>query len=406
MPIVTSLLDIDWYKLTMAQFVFHRYPDVPVIYGLTNRTVKVRLAETVLLADLRDELEAVQRLTFRADELAFLAAFRRADGTPLYGEDFLGHLASLRLSQFSLSSGPDGQIDLRFVGPWAEAIFWETIALSIVNELYYRQTAPDRDAAYREGEVRLAAKIERLQRYPEVRITEFGTRRRFSKEWQTRVAATLANQLPTQLTGTSNALLAMTLGLPPRGTMAHELFMVLAAVSGAGPESLRASHGRVLTEWYQEYGDELSVALTDTFGSEFFFHDFTAEQARAWRGLRHDSGDPAAFGATALAFYERYGIDSREKQLLFSDGLDVETIVSLWERFHGSFQLGFGWGTNLTNDLGYAPLSLVVKVVEAAGRGTVKLSDNPAKAQGSPADIARYAQAFGHRRGAYRETTY
>ena len=172
------------------------------------------------------------------------------------------------------------------------------------------------------------------------------------------------------------------------------MYMVLSRLFGDSDEAIRGSHNRVLREWWDEYGASLSIALTDTYGTDFFFKDMTEEQARLWKGLRHDSGDPFAFGEKAIAFYEGYGIDPRDKLLIFSDGLEIETICAIADRFAGRIRVTFGWGTNLTNDLGFPPLSLVVKVVEACGHRTVKLSDNLAKATGSPRDIERFKRIF------------
>ena len=161
-------------------------------------------------------------------------------------------------------------------------------------------------------------------------------------------------------------------------------------------DRIRSSHNQVLTDWWELYGWGLSVAVTDTYGSEFFFRDMTESQARAWKGLRHDSGDPFEFGERAVRFYEKLGIDPREKLLIFSDGLELVTILRLSAQFHGRVKLSFGWGTNLTNDLGFEPVSIVVKAVEVDGRRTVKLSDNMAKATGTKEDIERFKRIFGH----------
>jgi nicotinate phosphoribosyltransferase len=186
-------------------------------------------------------------------------------------------------------------------------------------------------------------------------------------------------------------------GLVPMGTSAHELYMVMSGIMHESDDLIRASHNQVLQDWWELYGWGLSVAVTDTYGSEFFFRDMDREQARVWKGLRHDSGDPFEFGERAIGFYEGLGIDPREKLIIFSDGLELETILALSERFQGRVKLSFGWGTNLTNDLGFDPISIVVKAIEADGRRTVKLSDNLAKATGTQEDIQRFRRIFGHR---------
>jgi nicotinate phosphoribosyltransferase len=189
----------------------------------------------------------------------------------------------------------------------------------------------------------------------------------------------------------------MRFGVVPMGTSAHEMFMVMAGIHGASDAEMRASHGRTVQDWWDEYGWGLSIALTDTYGTDFTFRSMPQEQARAWKGLRQDSGDPFAFAEKAIAFYEGHGIDPSEKMVIFSDGLDVGRMVELHDRLSDRLEVTFGWGTNLTNDLGVEPLSIIVKTVEGAGQRLVKLTDDPAKAVGSPADIARYKQIFATR---------
>lgn len=401
MPIIQSLSDLDYYKLTMAQVAWYLYADVRVRYAFKNRTKKVALALAISLDELRRELEHVRTLRFTEDELAFL---RESPHLPrgLFREEFLDFLRGLELPPCLVArEGDTYRIEVE--GAWPVVIFWETIVLAIVNELYYRaelvrrcQRLPDVLNVLAEGRRRLTAKIELLKAHPEIKFSDFGTRRRFNRAWQEEVVQTLAKEVPGQLLGTSNVHLARKFGLRPIGTFAHEMDMVFSGIFHGSDDEIRASHNRVLQVWWEMYGEPLSIALTDTYGTDFFLEDMTAEQARLWRGLRQDSGDPIAFGEKAIAFYERHGIDPRTKVIVFSDGLDIEAIVRLAEHFAGRIQVVFGWGTNLTNDLGLEALSLVVKVVEANGHGTVKFSDNFAKAMGSPADIERFMRIFGY----------
>ena len=165
-------------------------------------------------------------------------------------------------------------------------------------------------------------------------------------------------------------------------------------------ENIRASHNQFLQDWYERYGEPLSIALTDTFTTKFFFSDFTKEQAEAWRGVRHDSGDPVVFGETLLAFYEQQGVDPATKTLIFSDGLDIGQIVSLHKHFAGRINVLFGWGTTLTNDLGIKPLNIVMKAthvrlaMENIEADTVKLSDNSGKHTGPQQLVEEYAHEY------------
>lgn len=398
MSIIHSLLDIDYYKLTMGQVAFRYFLNVPVAYAFMNRTRGICLPAFVDEDELRAELAGVQTLKFTTDELDFL---RESAHIPrgLFSEEFLGFLARLRLPDLAVAAeGPTFRIEVE--GAWPEAILWETLILSVVTELYQRSLLRQRgisvQAAWAEGERRLARKIELIRQEPRIQFSDFGTRRRFSRDWHGHVLGILAGELPDQFIGTSNVLLARELGLRPIGTIAHEMDMIFSGIFHGSDDEIRASHRKVLEVWWEQYGEAMSIALTDTYGSDFFFQNFTPDQARAWRGLRHDSGDPIAFGEKAIAFYQGLGIDPRTKQLVFSDGLEVETMRKVVRRLGDRVQVLFGWGTNLTNDVGFDPPSLIVKPIRSCGHGVAKLCDNLDKATGSPEDIERLMRIFGY----------
>lgn len=396
-PIINSLMDTDFYKFTMGRVVFERYPDVQVQYGLTNRTKSVRLGEHIKLEQLREELEHVRSLRFNNSEIHYLRGTNEYSER-MFPEAYLEHLKNLSLDECQIEER-QGNIILVPSGKWSTEIYWETIVLPIIDQLYFENLTRDLSrfelaTVYAEGQRRLLDKIRLIRQYPGLTFSDFGTRRRFSRKWQDYVVGVLAEELPGQFIGTSNVYLAMKYGLMPIGTSAHEMYMVLAGIMGETDEGLRESHNLVLRDWWETYGWGLSIALTDTFGTNFFFHDMTKEQAKKWKGLRQDSGDPMVFGEKAINFYKNYGIDPREKLLVFSDGLDTESMIAIHKMFNGRIRHTFGWGTNLTNDLGFQALSLVIKAIRANDCGLVKLSDNIAKAIGDPADIERYKQVF------------
>jgi nicotinate phosphoribosyltransferase len=409
MPIITSLLDTDLYKLTMGQVALLRYPDLVVRYDFRCRTPGARLAEVIREGDLRRELEDARALSLTDGELQALRDLRVAD-RQIFQEPYLAFLKNFRLPEYRLERAED-TYRIEFSGPWPEAIYWETPALAIVDELYYRAllediAPPERDAVYAGGVSRLSEKIRRLKERPGVTFSDFGTRRRFSRAWQEEVLRRLSEEMPGQFLGTSNVVMSFRTGRTPVGTMGHEMFMAMSGLARGSDAEIRDSHNRALQVWWDQYGPELSVALADTYGSDFFFREMTGEQAAAWRGLRHDSGDPLAFGEKAIAFYEHHGIDPKEKLLVFSDGLDVEAMLRITDALGGRIRVGFGWGTNLTNDLGLEPLSLVVKLAEADGRRTVKLSDNLAKAVGTPEDVERFKRIFGYTGSTFEACRY
>ncbi len=403
-PIIESLLDLDFYKFNMGQVAWRQYPEVEVAYALTNRTKGVNLAEIIPEKSLREELDHVRSLSFTSAEIDYLAS-QRCGQRPLFNPTYLQFLPKVRLPGYELKYQAKG-IELGTKGRWPKAIYWETMMLSILTELYHRQIGGDGATLLAEGRNRLESKINLLAKQPDITFSDFGTRRRYSRQWQEEVVLTLKDHLPGQFRGTSNVALAMKYGLEPIGTCAHEMDMVVAALGHESDEAIRKAHNQVLQDWWDEYGWELSIALTDTFGTDFFFRDMTAEQARNWKGLRQDSGDPFAFGERAIAFYESHSINPLTKLIVFSDGLDVWTIMALANSFAGRIKVTFGWGTNLTCDLGPKALSLVIKAILANGYPTVKLSDNLAKALGLLAEVERYMRIFGYTRTWRQECTY
>jgi nicotinate phosphoribosyltransferase len=380
----------------MMQVAYFKHRDIEVEYTFKNRSTDVNLLEHVKLKDLERELEHVTTLRVTDSEIDYLRTLG------LFKEEFLDYLRRLQLPMVTVNRMvPFQAYNISAKGIWCENILWETIILAITNELYHKSqwdgTFGMVEDIHNEGLDRLHQKIEKLQggRY---NFTEFGTRRRYSRTWQERVVKILKhehNSSPTGIgfQGTSNVHLAMKLDLPCVGTFAHEMPMVY---SGIYNNDLKESHRIMLQDWWNFYGETLSIALTDTYGSKYFFDDFTKEQAQNWKGLRQDSGDPFVFGEQAEAFYISKMVDPRDKLIVFSDGLNVDKIIELGDSFRNRIQTGFGWGTNLTNDLGFRTLSLVVKATWSNGHGTVKLSDNLNKAMGSKEDIERFKKEFGY----------
>ena len=236
--------------------------------------------------------------------------------------------------------------------------------------------------ALAEGRRRLQAKIAQLQTLASgpvlahpFELSDFGLRRRFSAAWQHEVVATLTAQAAQWFKGTSSVLLAKQLGIAPLGTMAHEYMQSYQSLG----VRLRDFQKSALEDWVQEYRGDLGIALTDTVGMRAFLADFDLYFAKLFDGLRHDSGDPFAWGELAIAHYRELRINPHTKRLVFSDGLNLDKALALWRHFAPHIQLGFGIGTNLTNDLGLQPLNIVMKLVRANGQPVAKISDTPGK---------------------------
>ncbi len=433
-PVTRSLLDTDFYKLLMLQFIWKHYPKTQVSFSLFNRSSSVRLADMFSAEELTAQMEHARRLRFRRSELVWLAGNTFYGRRGIFDPAFLEWLErDFRLSDYELSA-VDGQFHLSFHGLWTETTMWELYSLSILDELRTRSHLKSLsefglDILYARAKTKLWNKVERLRDVPDLSVADFGTRRRHSFLWQEYVVEAMAENLGTSFTGTSNAFLAHKHDLEAIGTNAHEIPMVLAALA-PDDQALKASQYRVLELWQNTYEGALRIMLPDTFGTTQFLAD-APQWTADWTGQRVDSKDPYLAGDEYIDWLKMRGREARDKLVIASDALDVDDILGLHAYFGGTLVKGAsaadfrsaldfrdrrkwipgrrvrfsaGWGTLLTNDFrgcdpgggsGFDPINLICKVSDVEGRPAVKLSDNYAKALGSPSEIERYRRVFG-----------
>jgi nicotinate phosphoribosyltransferase len=383
--IITSLLDTDLYKFTMMQVVLHQFPGAQVEYKFKCRNPDIDVSTgqasrnlAVYASEIRDEIRSLCSLHFQDAELAYLQSLR------FIKSDFVDFLGLFKLNEKYITVTPltSGEIDITIRGPWLHTILFEIPVLAIVNEVYFRNTQKLPDL--QEGRRRLDVKIGQLQAdgLKDLKIADYGTRRRFSMAWHEEVLRVLSARLGSnpastagQFAGTSNVLFAMKLGLTPLGTMAHEY---LQACQALGPR-LRDSQIYAFESWAKEYRGDLGIALSDVYGMSAFLRDFDLYFCKLFDGARHDSGDPFQWGERMLDHYLSKRVDPRSKTLIFSDALTVPRTIELYQQFRGRCQLAFGIGTNLTNDLGYVPLQIVIKMTRCNGQPVTKLSDTPSQ---------------------------
>ena len=386
--IVRSLLDTDLYKFTMMQVVLHHFPGAQVEYQFKCRTEGVDL--TPYVEEIAREVGDLCQLRFREEELAYLRGLR------FLKSDFVDFLGLFQFNEkyirVTCGAAP-GELAITIHGPWLHTILYEIPVLAIVSEVYFRRTQPRADLG--EGRRRLATKIDILRKVePELdfKISDFGTRRRFSLAWHEEIIATLKREVPQYFAGTSNVWLAVRNGVTPLGTLAHEYMQACQAL---GPR-LRDAQVFALDKWAQEYRGDLGIALSDTYGTDAFLRDFDMYFCKLFDGARHDSGDPFAWGEKMIAHYQKNRVDPRTKTLIFSDQLSFPLAIEIARRFHGRARTSFGIGTNLTNDLGFEPLNIVIKMTECNGQPVAKVSDAPGKIVSTDARYLAYLrQVFG-----------
>ena len=383
--IIQSLLDTDLYKFTMMQVVLHHFPGAQVEYKFKCRNPGIDL--TPYLAEIRE----LCTLSLADEELAYLRSLR------FMKSDFVDFLGLFHFNAKYVKVEPDsespGELDITIRGPWLHTILYEIPILAIVSEVYFRRTQPNADVA--EGRRRLMAKIEvvrALEPSLEFKISDYGTRRRFSLAWHEEVIRTLKDEIPQLFAGTSNVWLAMRNNITSLGTVAHEYMQACQAL---GPR-LRDSQAFAFEMWAKEYRGDLGIAISDTYGMDAFLRDFDLYFCKLFDGSRQDSGDPMVWGEKLIAHYLKNRVDPRTKTLIFSDSLTIPRAIEIARRFTGRARLAFGVGTNLTNDMGFEPLQIVIKMTECNGQPVAKLSDSPGKTMSKDEGYLAYLrQVFG-----------
>lgn len=362
--IINSLLDTDFYKFTISQYAWKHHNDVIAKFEFMNRS-NIELRYHIDIESLDEEIEHLGNLRFTDDEILYLESLY------VFDNQFLKELKELDLSKCInvIYNATDFRVESS--GLWWEASLAETFVLSIINELYINSfnkfTKKDLSLIHHDACIdSISSHRNTLQRYFDNgdynTLVDFGTRRRAGYRTQEYVNSIFSN-LPF-FSGTSNVFFSRMFGTNPIGTYAHEIPMIIGGLFlGHGKEVAIMKQQEILDKWKEMYYPETPlIALPDTFGSNHFFdHVFTKDRAEKWNGIRHDSGDPKQFGYKVIEFYESYGIDPKTKSIVFSDGLDINNIIDLYREFSKKINVKFGWGTNLTNNGIFKPLSIVMK---------------------------------------------
>ena len=380
-PIVISLLDTDLYKFNMDQVIFHKHTDLIGEYFFKCRNENIKFTPE-MLEEINEQIDYLCSLRFTKDELDYLRSIRFIKSDYV---EFLRLWHPIR-EYVCTSLSKDGELTIIVDGPLFSAMQFEIYLLEIVNEVYFRMKY-DYDELVKSAEEKLGQKIEdfRSGKYT-FNFAEFGCRRRLSREWEDVVVRRLAAETKNCI-GTSNVYLAKKYNLIPIGTYAHEFVQMY---QGIGSIPLAYTNYYAMKDWYAEYDGDNGTALTDTITTDLFLLDFNRSMVNNYSGVRHDSGDPYEWGEKIIKHYEKYGVDPKTKQLLFSDGLDFDRAQELYEYFRDRSKVAFGIGTFCSNDTCVEPLNIVIKLQFVNGRPVAKLSDAPGKEMCQDPDYLDY----------------
>ena len=381
-PIIRSMLDDDTYKLNMASVVFHDFPNAVVTYKFILRS-KVAFPDRFGI-ELRKQINMLCKLTMTDEEHDWM---RKA--IPYQRPTYIEWLRNYRMDGNEVEIRQNGgTLSIEITGYWFRTIFWEVKLMAIISELYFRMTGQLPDDKWK---TRIYEKSSKLSKSGSHWI-DFGTRRRFSYEVQDKLVEMMRDYQG--FLGTSNPHLAMKYGVIPSGTYAHECIMAMSVLYGP-----RMADRMWRKHWAAHFNGNVGVALTDTFTSKVFYRDFDTYDARLFDGVRVDSGDNYEEGSRAVDHYRKLGIQSSNKRLVFSNGLDTDSYIALDQYFRKFMQPCGGIGTHFTNDVGVVPLNMVIKLATADfGHGSidvVKLSDDSGKHTGNADAVRRVKEGLG-----------
>ena len=369
-PIIISLLDTDLYKFNMDQVIFHKHTDLTGEYYFKCRNADIRFTPE-MLEEINAQIDDLCTLRFKKDELDYLRSIRFIKNDYV---EFLRLWHPIR-DYVTTSLSEEGELNITVKGPLFSAMQFEIYLLEIVNEVYFRFQY-DYEPLLASARERLNQKILDFNtgKY-NFRFAEFGCRRRLSREWEDEVVRRFSKET-SNCVGTSNVYLAKKYNIIPVGTYAHEFVQMYQGIDSI---PLSYTNHNALEDWYDEYRGDNGTALTDTITTDLFLLDFNRAMVNNYSGVRHDSGDPYAWGEKIIAHYEKYGVDPKTKTLLFSDGLNFDRAQSLYEYFKDRTKVTFGIGTFCSNDTCEKPLNIVIKLQYVNGCPVAKLSDSPGK---------------------------
>ncbi|WP_207421298.1 nicotinate phosphoribosyltransferase [Desertivirga brevis] len=377
--ILPSILDNDFYKFTMQHAVVKLFPHAKARYKFINRGKHAFPPNFAKV--LQDAVDSMASIKLSLEEKRFLN-----HNCPYLDPVYLDFLQGYCYNPEEVKISQQAEnLEVSIEGHWYRTILWEVPLMSLICELFYRETNQMRVSD--DEIIQTTSKKAEMYRGLGVTIADFGTRRRHSFTVQDLVVKILTSAGSGFFVGSSNVHLAMKNNIKPIGTHAHEWFMFHAARFG-----YKMANSEALENWTNVYRGDLGIALSDTYTTKSFFTQFDKKLAKLFDGVRHDSNDPIEFAKMTIAHYQSLGIDPLSKTIIFSDALNYEKVARITEFCNGKIGFSFGIGTNLTNDVGLKAMNIVIKMTEAKPVNqdwtpVIKLSDEKGKYTGDPKEI-------------------
>ena len=283
--IITHLTDTDLYKFTVQRIFLKNFIDATGRYEFVCRNPDVTFTHEQVMR-IKDEINNLCNLRFTRDELDFIRSIDYL-GASWYVE-FLRNF-QLNSEYIDIKLDENGKLHIVAEGSLYHVMFFEVFILSIVNEVYFDSNYPNQDMSEAKNILNKNIRIAKISKF---KFSDFGTRRRFSKDWHDYVIKTLVETKQKEswlnFAGTSNVYFAMKYGINCYGTFGHEFPM---AMQGLSEIPVANSQSYALDIWIKTYGSSLGCCLTDTMGWQKFSKDFNEFYAKLFNGVRIDSGD-------------------------------------------------------------------------------------------------------------------
>lgn len=359
-PIIKHFTDNDLYTFTCQYYVLQTYPRAEVEYSFFDRNGTVYPQGFAEL--LKEQMNHMASVAITDEEINFMRS--KCYYLP---EWYFTFLRGYRFNpnELTISQDADGHLDVTIHGKWHSAIMWEMPILSTVSELSHMLNGDIEKYNIKTERERIREKGQKMLSNGLI-LGDMGTRRRFTFAHHDMAVAELAslyhngNEWNGKFIGTSNVYLAMKYGLTPIGTMSHQLIMFEETVSG-----VFECNYNVMKKFSDVYDGDNGVFLYDAFGDKVFFNNLSKRMAMMYKGLRVDSGNEEEQIEKIITKYQSLGIDPASKQVIFSNGLDIDRAIEIHQYVNGRLQDSYGVGTNISCDISdCSPMNIVVKLTK------------------------------------------
>lgn len=376
---ICTILDTDLYKFTTSYAYIKLFPYAIGTFSFKDRDETAYTNE--FLQRLHIAVDNLAKISLTNEELEYMTSHCR-----FLPKVYWEWLSSFRFQpdKIKINLDENRHLNMEITDYLYKATLYEVPLLAIVSEIKNQSLGN----VVNTDEIisKLSEKVI-LSNKHQLSFSEFGTRRRFSFDVQDKVIGYL-RKTSTYCTGTSNCYFAMKYDMKPMGTHPHEWFMFHGAQFG-----YKHANYMALENWVNVYDGDLGIALSDTYTSGIFLNNLSRKQAKLFDGVRCDSGDEFDFTDKLITRYRELGIDSTTKTIVFSNALDFEKALDIQIHCRGRIRCAFGIGTNLTNDTGFKPSNIVMKLTQCKmninqeWRECVKLSDDVGKYIGSEKEV-------------------